>query len=226
MQAIILCGGKGERLRPLTSKTPKPLIKINDKPILQYLLNNLKDHGINNVLLTAGYLSDEIRHFGREYSANNDINLTVIDSGDVDIIDRLVSCRDKLDGDTIVLYGDTIADVNITSLVDLKASSPKSDIMSAIQLKSAFGLFKITDEGIACNFAEKPSLNYWINIGFFVFSIETFHAMAKYRTFAEFLQDWTKKSKFKVNQHSGVHITINTLDELESAKKHINTLGW
>lgn len=226
MQAIILCGGKGERLRPLTSTTPKPLVHINGKPILEYLINNLKMYGVNEVILTAGYMSEEIREFAKTYSATTDLEITVIDSGDVDIIKRLTSCRNKLSGDTIVLYGDTIADINIDSLVQLKKSTPKNDIMSAIQLKSSFGLFEIQDDGLAHNFVEKPNLQYWINIGFFVFSAETFDAMCEFDDFAEFLEAWTKNLHFVVHQHSGVHITINTLTELEYAKKEISKLGW
>ena len=58
--ALILCGGKGERLRPLTESTPKPLVCINNRPILSYLLDHIKSFEISDVVVATGYLSDKI----------------------------------------------------------------------------------------------------------------------------------------------------------------------
>ena len=62
LTAIILCGGKGLRLRPITNDTPKPLIDINNKPILSYVIKHLRKHGINKFLMVAGGLDKVIRY--------------------------------------------------------------------------------------------------------------------------------------------------------------------
>jgi len=225
MKAIILCGGKGERLRPLTENKPKPLVEINGKTILGYLLQWLSSSGIKDIYLTTGYLSSEIEKYVDLYSDIN-LNINYIDTGDCDIIDRLKSCEKFISDETLVMYGDTLADVNIGSLKILKKDFPKFDIMTAIQLKSSFGLFQIDKENNGYNFQEKPILDYWINIGYFVFRKETFSKMHKYKNFAEFLSNWTSQGKFKILNHDGVHITINTLSELENAKQELSKLGW
>ena len=65
MQALILCGGKGERLRPLTSNIPKPMIKINGKPILEYIIDHILLFGIKDFILTTGYQSQVIEDYIR-----------------------------------------------------------------------------------------------------------------------------------------------------------------
>ena len=225
MKAIILCGGKGERLRPLTEQKPKPLIELNGKSILGYLLAWLSSSGIKEIYLTTGYLSSEIEKFLSAYS-DKDLNIQLINNGDCDIIERLISCEKFITDDALVLYGDTLADVDIKALEVLKKKYPNEDIMSAIQLKSSFGLFQIDKENTGYNFQEKPTLEYWINIGYFVFGKETFLRMHEYNNFAEFLSNWTSEGKFKISKHDGVHITINTHSELENAKQELSKLGW
>ena len=116
-QAVILCGGKGERLRPLTNIKPKPLVEINKKPILTYILNHLSSYGIKDLIICTGYKSYEIDRF---FETNIfDFNLNLINSGDVDIIDRIKSVSTLLQNDFLLLYGDTISDINLNDLINL-----------------------------------------------------------------------------------------------------------
>ena len=62
-QAVILCGGKGERLRPLTELTPKPMIRIDDRPFLEFLLKKISLQGIKRFVILSGYLGDQIRDY-------------------------------------------------------------------------------------------------------------------------------------------------------------------
>ena len=71
-EAIILCGGKGERLRPITNDIPKPLVKIYDKPILYYVISHLMQYGINRIHIASGYKSEIIKmmvHFRKRITA-------------------------------------------------------------------------------------------------------------------------------------------------------------
>ena len=114
-EAIILCGGKGERLRPITNNIPKPLIKINDKPILYYVITHLKKYNINKIHIAGGYKSELIK---KHFSDNKyDIDISIYNSGDVDIIKRIQDILESVRSDVIVLYGDTISNVNIKSLI-------------------------------------------------------------------------------------------------------------
>ena len=86
-EAIILCGGKGEILRPINNDIPKPLVKINNKPILHYVIEHLKQFEIGNINIACGYKSSVLKKY---FSENKyDINIDIYDSGDVDIIKRI-----------------------------------------------------------------------------------------------------------------------------------------
>ena len=86
-EAIILCGGKGERLRPITNSVPKPLVKINNKPILHYVIEHLKQFEIGNINIAGGYKSSVLKKYFSENSYN--VSRKIHNSGDVDIIKRI-----------------------------------------------------------------------------------------------------------------------------------------
>ena len=63
VKVLILCGGKGERLRPFTEEVPKPLIEINNKPILGYIIDHILSFGINDIVIATGYRSNKIQEY-------------------------------------------------------------------------------------------------------------------------------------------------------------------
>ena len=78
MMAVVLAGGLGERLKPLTNLTPKPLLKIKGKPILEYCIDNLKKHEIIEIILSVGYMADKIRDYfldGSKFGTNIKYNV-------------------------------------------------------------------------------------------------------------------------------------------------------
>ena len=89
MIAILLCGGKGERLRPLTLDIPKPMVKIKDKPIVSYILDQIKHPVINKIFITVGYKAEIIETYFKDNFL--DRNIEIINNGDVDIIERIYS---------------------------------------------------------------------------------------------------------------------------------------
>lgn len=220
--ALILCGGKGERLRPLTESTPKPLVHIKGRPILSYLLEHIQKFDIDEVVIAAGFESDKINSFFKNVYTN--LKVTIVDSGDVDIISRIKSCAPHINGDFILLYGDTLADVNFS---DLQKSHFAHDLKATISLwplKSQFGLVEIDSNDNVTNFREKPTLNQWINIGNFYYENEIFSLMDNYSSYATFLEFLGSQQLIKGYKHHGVHITVNTIRELEDAEKNIHKL--
>jgi glucose-1-phosphate cytidylyltransferase len=218
--AIILCGGKGERLRPLTAEMPKPLIQINGKPILSYILGHVKRFRVRNIVIAAGYKSDKIHEFFEENHRN--FNVTIVDSGEVDIIDRIKSCAHNIDGDFILLYGDTLADVNLEELQKFHFSHKSQATITLFPLKSQFGLAELDDDDYVIKFREKPTLDQWINIGNFYFEHEVLSWLNDFASFASFLEAMGAQKKLKAFRHNGVHITVNTLRELEEAEQNIH----
>ena len=218
--ALILCGGKGERLRPLTESIPKPLVHLKGRPILSYLLDHIKKFDIDNVIIAAGFQAEKIHQFFKENHL--DLNVTIVDSGDVDIIDRIKACSSHLTNDFILLYGDTLADVNLNQLQQFHYSHSSKATITLWPLKSQFGLAEMDSEGNVIKFREKPTLDQWINIGNFYYENEALNWMKDFTSYADFLEFLGSQKKLKGFKHQGVHITVNTLRELEDAEQNIH----
>lgn len=217
---LILCGGKGERLRPLTESTPKPLVHIKGRPILSYLLDHIKKFGISDVVIAAGFQAEKIHRFFEENHC--DLNVTIVDSGDVDIADRITACAPHIKGDFILLYGDTLADVNLSELQQYHYSHDSKATITLWPLKSQFGLAEIDSEGNVTKFREKPTLDQWINIGNFYFENDVLDTIKDFNSYADFLEYLGSEKKLKGFKHHGIHITVNTLRELEDAEQNIH----
>lgn len=220
MQALILCGGKGERLRPLTSNIPKPMIKINGKPILEYIIDHILLFGIKDFILTTGYQSQVIEDYIRERYPN--INIIFSNSGDVDIIKRIIDASLHINNDFLVFYGDTISDVNIFNLIQHHNNNTEPATMTTWPLKNQSGVVEIDSKNIISSYKEKP-VN-WINIGYFYFRQEMIPYIKKFDKYELFLIDLINKGKFNAHKHPGYHITVNTIYELEDAEKNIDQI--
>ena len=218
--ALILCGGKGERLRPLTESTPKPLVCINNRPILSYLLDHIKSYEISDVVVATGYLSGKIQEFFK--SSFTELNVKIVNSGDADILERINACMPYIEGDVIVFYGDTLANIDLQALQDFHYEHDKKISMTLWPFKSDFGLVELDSNNEVKNFQEKPTLDKWINIGGFYYQQEAVELLDGHSNYANFLSYASSINQIKGYKHAGIHITVNTLHELEKAKENIN----
>jgi len=218
LKALILCGGKGERLKPITNKIPKPLVKIGEDSILGHQLKYLKGQGINSFCLATGYKSKLIEEYVEDNY--NNYQIKIINSGKVDIMKRIKDCLPYLTDDFLVCYGDTLANVDVNALYKFHKDKKSKATVTSYQLESQFGILTIDDKGLVINFQEKPKLNIWINIGYFIFNRKKFEVKS-YR-FKDFINYLSNNRYLYSYKHEGLHITINTLDELEQARLNIN----
>ena len=218
--ALVLCGGKGERLRPLTESIPKPLVHLKGRPILSYLLDHIGKFGIADVVIAAGFQAEKIHEFFANH--HRDLNVTIVDSGDVDIIERIKACAPLIQGDFFLMYGDTLADVDLCRLQEFHFAHDAKATITLYPLKSQFGLATLDRDGYITSFREKPTLDQWINIGNFYFDSEVISWMKDFSGYAAFLQFLGAQRKLKGYRHQGIHITVNTLRELEEAEENIH----
>tara|TARA_Y100000741_G_scaffold345136_3_gene310325 strand:+ start:345 stop:1034 length:690 start_codon:yes stop_codon:yes gene_type:complete len=219
---IILCGGKGLRLRPITNDIPKPLVMINDKPILQYILNQYSKYKFNKFYIATGYKTNLITEFMSENF--HSLDYKIIDSGDTDILSRIRDCLKKCDGDFILSYGDTISDINLDKLVNYHKKDPQSVTVTSFPIKIPFGVMEIDERNFVKSFIEKPTLSSVMNIGYFYFSKKHHDLFYQYDSFVDILLSLSKNNKLKSFMHSGIHITVNTIAELEYANKNIKKI--
>ena len=220
LTVLILCGGKGQRLRPITSVIPKPLIKIQKKPILQYLLEHLNLNGIYDFIIATGYKSSKIRAFFNNKFKDSNIKFSDIGQNK-DIIERVKKIINSADENLLICYGDTIADINIQKLYKFHLKKKSLFTLSSYELKTEFGVFDINKKDKLIKFKEKPKLNIWYNIGYMIINKKIYSQLNKYVNFENFLKNTIKKYNAQVYKHKGIHITINTLKELEDAKNRI-----
>lgn len=219
---VILCGGKGIRLRPLTKHLPKPLININKKPILQYIINHILKYNFTEFYIATGYKSDKIEKFmSSKFEA---LEYKIINSGNVEIIYRIREVIKYLKNDFILCYGDTICDMDLFNLEKFHFTDPSTITMATYPIQIPFGVLTLDNNHYAKSFEEKPMLNEVINIGYFYIPKEYFSYFLKYETFVDVLTSLSSNKKIKCFKHDGSHITVNTIAELENANDKVKEL--
>jgi mannose-1-phosphate guanylyltransferase len=175
MKAVILAGGYGKRLRPLTAEKPKPLIEIAKKPILAIQFEWLKNHGINEVILCVGFLKEKIieyvgngRRFGIKvgYAVEEDPLGT---GGALLNSELLLKGEDRF----IVLNGDVITDLDLSRLVS--HLDKFIGTIALVPLRSPYGVIMTNDKDEITEFKEKPILkDFWMNAGVYCLSHDIF----------------------------------------------------
>jgi choline kinase/histidinol phosphatase-like enzyme len=115
-QAVIFAGGKGERLRPFTNGTPKPLISVNGKPLVCYLIERLKKYGVREVLILTGYLANKFHFIQEWYNSREFIVKTISTPLDFQTGNRIFDCMDLINDEFMVLYGDNYWPFNLFNL--------------------------------------------------------------------------------------------------------------
>jgi mannose-1-phosphate guanylyltransferase/phosphomannomutase len=190
MKAVVMAGGEGSRLRPLTSRLPKPLVPIANKPVMEHIITLLRDSGIRYVVATVHYLADEIEaYFGDGSDFGLSISYTVEDTplgtaGAVKLTQHLVE-----DDDVLVISGDALTDFDVRALIDHHTSSG-NDVTIGLKRVSnplEFGVVITDGKGYITRFLEKPSwgevFSDTINTGIYVLNPEVFARMERGRVY-------------------------------------------
>jgi len=169
MKIILLAGGLGTRISEETKSKPKPMIEINNKPILSHVMDIYSSYGFNEFLILGGYKVEVIQ----EYFKNPCIQ--VIDTGLMTQTGgRLKQVQEIIGNETFMLtYGDGVGDINIKELLDFHKSHKKIATVTAVHPEERFGILDIEDNKVI-RFREKCKSPNFINAGFFVFEPEIF----------------------------------------------------
>jgi mannose-1-phosphate guanylyltransferase/phosphomannomutase len=178
MKAVVMAGGEGTRLRPLTSNQPKPMVPIVGKPCMEHIVELLRRHGLEDVIVTVAFLPQAIRsYFGSGETLGVDIGYSVEESplGTAGSVKRAAG---RLDDTFLVISGDALCDVDLTSIV---AAHREKGASVTIGLKSVenpleFGIVVTDEDGRVERFLEKPSwgqvFSDTINTGIYVLEPE------------------------------------------------------
>ena len=175
--ALVLAGGKGERLRPLTNDRPKPMVEIAGAPILVHHLRWLHANGIERAVVLTGYLHEIIEeYFSQPRIVGLKVDCVVEDSplGRGGAFKNGVVTAQVDDETVVATNGDVITDQPLSEMMDLHRRSGALVTLLLTQMISPYGIVDVDDEGRVRDFVEKPPLPYWINAGVYLIQREVF----------------------------------------------------
>ncbi|HEX7177450.1 MAG TPA: nucleotidyltransferase family protein [Pyrinomonadaceae bacterium] len=217
LTAILLCGGKGERLRPFTDTAPKTLVPLGGRPLLHHLLSYLAAEGVSRFVACVGYKAEAVEEFLRE-RRDPSWEVECVNSGDASMTDRILDARAHVGGRALICYGDTLANVDIGELLASHRASGALATLTTYPLHSPFGIVHFDGSGRVSEFAEKPALPYWINIGFILCEPEAFAYLLPGSDMPTFLSALAAAGRLYAYRHTGKHLTVNTEKERADAE--------
>ncbi len=159
MQAVILAGGEGTRLRPLTSTVPKPVVPLVDRPFIAYMLEWLRGHGVDDVVMSCGFLASGVRNVigdGGEYG----VRLRYVEEPrPLGTGGAVKFAEDLLDERFLMLNGDVLTDLDLSAQIAMHEEKGARCTLALIGVEdpSAYGLVRRHDDGSVKEFLEKPS---------------------------------------------------------------------
>ncbi len=221
MKVVILAGGLGTRLSEYTKKIPKPMVKINKKPIIFHIMKHYAKFGFKDFFIAAGYKQQVLKNYFRNKNFGWKIN--IIDTGPKTMTGgRLKRLKKYLKNETFLLtYGDGISDVNINKLIKFHKKNKGFVTLTAVRPPARFGAIKIKGKKVTY-FKEKSKLNEgWINGGFFVFEKEIFNYIKNDQTFLEKepLSKIGSLKKLNAFKHNGFWQCMDTVRDKEILEK-------
>ncbi len=184
MQALILVGGEGTRLRPLTSTIPKPVVPLVNRPFIGYMLEWLRSHGVDDVLLSCGFLADGVRKV-RGDGSQLGIRLRYVEEPrPLGTGGALKFAEDLLDQRFFMLNGDVLTDMDLTAQLAQHEQTGAQATLALIPVDdpSAYGLVRRNDDSSVKEFVEKPSPDQidtdLINAGAYILERDVLGTMA------------------------------------------------
>ena len=222
IDAVLMAGGKGERLRPLTEKTPKPLIKVGDKCIIDYNINRLISYGIKHLSVTVNYLGEQLEeHFQEERDC---IKINTVREpkflgtmGSVKFVDTFYN-------DTVlVMNSDLFTNIDYEDFyIHFKQNDADMSVASIpYTVKVPYGVFDLEGRNIK-GVTEKPTISYYANAGIYLIKRELLNLIPENEFYnATDFMDKLISSGYKVIRYpiSGYWIDIGQHDELERARE-------
>lgn len=248
MQAVILAGGMGTRLGDITNTIPKPMVRINNKPLLVHIMNLYIKYGVSDFIICLGYKGEIIKEYFLNYNFyNNDFEVDIsknklkflnkekqnfkiklIDTGiNSGTIGRLIYVKKYIKGKEFFLtYGDGLSNVNLDLLLKHHKKNNKMITLTSVRPPGRFGSIEFKNGNIF-SFNEKR-YNSWINGGFFVLNKKALQFIETKEQMLEetYLQNFIKKNQVSIYKHKGIWQCIDTkrdLDYLKNIMKNNNS---
>ena len=236
MKVVILAGGRGTRIQEESLVKPKPLIEIGSKPIIWHIMKTYSHYGYKEFVICCGYKGYLIKEYFANFSLHNsdvtidikkneikvhknnneDWKITLVDTGDNSLTGgRILRIKDFVDDEFFLTYGDGVADINISKLIEHHKTHKKIATMTIVQPQGRFGMVEFnTTTNLIENFSEKlKGDGAWINGGFFVLNKKIFKNLKDDFTVweKEPLENLSKENQLVSFKHDGFWYPMDTM---------------
>jgi NDP-sugar pyrophosphorylase family protein len=222
MEAIILCGGKAERLGDVAGGRPKSLVEIGGRPLAAYQVARLAKAGVGRVIMACAAGQGEL--FERELAG---LGAEVVVAEEPERLGRGGGIRfgaqeRRESGDVFALNGDELVAVDFDALLAHHREAGGAATITVTQPRSPFGVVDLGDGDTVTGFSEAGSIPYWVSCGIYVLSeeaLERFPERGDHEssTFPELAAE----GRLKAYRHDGLWLTVNTPKELRTAADHV-----
>ena len=189
-QAVILVGGEGTRLRPVTSRVPKPVAPVVERPFVAYILDNLARHGVERAVFSTGYLAEAIEAVIGDGAGYGLEVVYAVEHEPLGTAGAIANCEAVLDdGSFYVFNGDVLSDVDLSALAATHAAKGGMGtiFLTPVEDPRRYGLVELREDGSVASFLEKPG--EWqgtalINAGVYVLEPEVMEMIPRGRLFS------------------------------------------
>jgi NDP-sugar pyrophosphorylase family protein len=222
VEALVLGGGKAERLGDAAQGLPKPLVPVAGTPLAGYAVARLVESGVTRVIVACragdeeaflaalSGLGAEIEAVGEEEPLGRGGGL------------RLAASRRQEAGPVLALNGDELLDVDFRALIGEHEGSGAAATLVVSQVRSAFGVVEVEDDGTITGFREAPLLEHWVNSGVYVLGEEAIALLPEkgdheLSTFPQL----ARERRLHAHRHDGVWLTVNTPKDLRRAAEFL-----
>ena len=222
MEALLLAGGKAERLGEAAQGLPKPLVRVAGFPLAEYTVARLVAAGVTRVIVAcrAGQEAAFVNALGG-------LGAEIVPVGEQEPLGRggglrLAAAKRQEEGSVLALNGDELLDVDFGALLPAHRDSGAAATIVVSQVRSPFGVVAIEDDGAITGFREAPLLPDWVNSGVYVLGEEALALLPQkgdheLSTFPQLASD----RRLHAHRHEGVWLTVNTPKDLRRAAEFV-----
>jgi NDP-sugar pyrophosphorylase family protein len=224
MEAIILCGGKAERLGDAAGGRPKSLVEVGGRPLAAYQVARLGQAGVDRVIMACAagqgeMFEEELAGLGPEVIASEEPARFGRGGGI-----KFAASRRKESGDVFALNGDELVAVDFAALLERHREAGGAATVTVTQPKSPFGVVELGRGDTVTGFSEGGSIPYWVSCGIYVLSAEALRRFPdrgdhESTTFPELASE----GRLYAYRHDGLWLTVNTPKELRTASDHVES---
>lgn len=194
VKAVILAGGLGTRLRPLTNDTPKPMLPIAEKPILEHLINWTKKSGVKSIVLCVSYLRESIEAYfedGEKFGVKIEY---AVSNKPLATAGQLKTAEQFIENDFVCMYGDSIFNFSLRNMIKQHLVKKSFITMSLNEYKTnlPYGVIETSKNGRVENWNEKPEIKANVNMGCYIMNSRIFKLIPKNKPYG--MDDVIKKA--------------------------------